>query len=68
MLEYPIKVKTYSKDLISVQSAVNLAKTSYVKGCVENGKKFTEKKLLGDCLNMADDHIEKNILFILDQK
>ena len=40
---YPMKLKKYKNDLVSVNVAVNLAMTSYIKGCVDKAKSFQQK-------------------------
>lgn len=61
-LKYPIKAKKYKEDLVKVQTAVNLAMFSYVKGCVDQSKDFKK------CRDKAKNHVKENIIFILDQK
>lgn len=45
--------KEYNEGNISLNAVLNLARTSYLKGCQENSKKVFE-----DCKNKADKHTE----------
>lgn len=64
---YPIELKKYRDDLVSVQTALNLAKSSYLKGCADKAIEEHQKDFFQDCLSKADEHVDKNIVFILDQ-
>ena len=67
-LEYPIESKKYKNDQVTVQSALNLAMSSYLKGCMD-GHKIFEKKYdsFAKCKDKAIKHTTDNIVFILDQ-
>ncbi len=65
--DYPININKYSNDTVTVQTAVNLAKQSYLKGCVDKSKEYSKEKTVRPCLLKADDYIRENIIFILDQ-
>lgn len=57
----------YEKDLISVGSALDLARSSYIKGCVFQGKKYNPKVAhFPECVIKAKEH-QKEIHSIMKQ-
>ena len=58
---YSLDGKYYKNDLVSVQTAVNLATASYIKGCV------AQKKTFHDCQEEAKSYVKDNIISIMDQ-
>jgi hypothetical protein len=60
-INYPLEAKKYQHDLVSVQTAVDLAMSSYLKACTDQKVKFER------CKDLATDHVKNNIVFILDQ-
>ena len=67
-LEYPIPQKVYRDDTISVQSAVNLAYSAYIKGCSDRSRELNAPNSFQACVIKAKEHVDKNVLFFLDQE
>lgn len=65
---YPIREKKYVGELVSVQSAVNMALAAYLRGCVESGKGTGRDRLFDDCAERARKYVRDDIVFILDQE
>ena len=59
--EYPLEGKEYRDDQVSVQSAVNLAYSAYLKACVDSGGIFRK------CSDLAKKYIESDVIGVLDQ-
>ena len=64
-----LKGRDYQNDLISVNTALFLAQSSYLLGCVKEAQNNKEKKnSYSKCLNQAKAHVRKHLIHILDQK
>lgn len=62
-------VDEVSEDNISVQSVLDLARNSYLKGCVDSKNRFspdTGGSVFNTCVDMAKEHQEE-IRYILEQ-
>ena len=66
-LSEEIRVRKYAGDLVSVESALELARASYVLGCVEAKHAGGLAPGGRECMTDAEAHVRENVLFILDQ-
>ena len=65
-LDYKIKSKKYANETVSIQSALNLALQSYIRGCIQQ-KESTRKDIYIGCVKKAKEFIHNEVIFILDQ-
>jgi hypothetical protein len=56
-----------TSDLVSVDAALNQARSSYLKGCVDAYHEVKIPKPFSDCLNKARVH-QQQLLEIMDQQ
>lgn len=54
----------YKRDQISLPVTIDLAMSSYLKGCMDTAKK---KHSYSECLNLAKKHVKNDIVGILHQ-
>ncbi len=66
-LKSPITVKKDQYEKVSVQTSLDLAFTSYLKACTEIMKENGQNNFFDKCKKRAKSHVNKNILFILEQ-
>jgi len=66
-LHYPLTEKKYKDDTISVQTAIELAYSAYLKGCVDRSLALGAKQSFDLCSTSAKNHVKDNIIFILDE-
>lgn len=63
----PIQVEKDKYEKVSVQTALDLAFTSYLKSCSLLSKEFGRDNYFDDCKKRAKQHVKNDILFILEQ-
>lgn len=66
-ISYPITAKKYKNDLVSSQAAIDLAFSAYLKSCIDIKNEFKLSISFNECQRKAKVHVNKNIIFILDQ-
>ncbi|MBT6324915.1 MAG: hypothetical protein HOJ35_03025 [Bdellovibrionales bacterium] len=66
-ISYPITAKKYKDDLVSTQTAIDLAFSAYLKSCVDIKNEFKLAINFNECQKKAKAHVNKDIIFILDQ-
>lgn len=65
---YPVIAKKYNNELVSISTALDLARTSYLKACMDFYEKNQEEKgHFKQCLLKAQEHVKNNIIFMLEQ-
>ena len=62
-----IRVRKYADDLVSVASALELARASYVLGCVTARRDAGMAPARAACMKDAEAHVRDDVLFILDE-
>lgn len=68
VLSHSKKYEKYDNNLVSVATALNLAKNSYVLACVKANKKIDNKKhYFFSCQKLASDYMDNSVEFILKQ-
>lgn len=63
---YSISHKNYSKHIVTVQTAVDLAYSAYFHSCIKSSPKKEEGNLK-DCISKSRAYIEENVIEIMDQ-
>jgi len=66
-ISYPIISKKYKDDLVTSQTAIDLAFSAYLKSCVDIKNEFKLGINFNECQRKAKIHVNNNIIFILDQ-
>ena len=67
-VRYSLEGKVYQDDLVSVQTAVDLAFAAYLKGCVERSHELGQERVYTLCRDRAKKHVREDIEAILNQK
>ncbi|MCO4793409.1 MAG: hypothetical protein KC493_06850 [Bacteriovoracaceae bacterium] len=62
-----IKVEKDEYEKVTVQTALDLAFTSYLKACTDFNKKEGRSGFFETCRDLGKKHVKENILFILEQ-
>lgn len=62
-----ISNKEYKNDQVSINASLNLARSAYLRGCVDQMKESEQKVQFQKCLKKAEQFIKDDIITILDQ-
>ena len=61
-----IAARADADELISVEAALNLARTSYIAACVDSEKDRGVSGYHARCVDRAERHVRENVLSVLD--
>lgn len=64
---YSIKDKKYRNHKVSVEAAINLAMSAYLKGCSDKAKALGENDFFDQCVAEGRKHIDNQVIQVLDQ-